>query len=91
MIGPLDFAATVAALSGAADADPLPAAPAVAHPDVMRVECRIVTVFEGGAWVERERWVWVCPCHDRVSGPWLDRPTIANAWAEHGVLFGGAR
>jgi len=64
---------------------------AAAHPDAMRVEARTFTVFEGGAFVERARWVWVCPCHDHVSGPWLDRPTVANAWAEHGVLFGGAR
>jgi hypothetical protein len=58
--------------------------------DAMRVEFRTFTVFEGGAFVERPRWVWVCPCHDRVSGPWLDRPTLANAWAEHAELLGGA-
>lgn len=87
MIGPLDFLATVEALRAARDT---PAAEP-AKPGAMRVESRAVTVFEGGAWVERERWVWVCPCHDRVSGPWLDRPTVANAWAEHGLLLGGAR
>ncbi len=89
MIGPLDFDATVEALRAVL----APAADEPGPPEVgmMRVESRVVTVIEDGAWVERARWVWVCPCHGHVSGPWLDRPTDANAWAEHGVLFGGVR
>lgn len=64
---------------------------APANPDAMRIESRAVSVIEDGRYVERARWTWTCPCHLHTSGPWLDRPTDANAWAEHAVLFGGAK
>lgn len=88
MIGPLGFMATVEALRAAqvAGGDAAPA------PDGgMRIESRAATVVEDGRYVEGARWFWTCPCHERTSGPWFDRPTVANAWAEHDVLLGGAR
>ena len=95
MIGPLGFMATVEALRAAQVAgvdEPAQVRDAVPAPDGgMRIESRAASVIEDGQYVERARWFWTYPCHLRTSAPWLDRPTAANAWAEHGLVFGGAR
>lgn len=99
MIGPVAFMAAVQALRTspgvpaaqlAPSSDGLPAL-APAKPDAMRIESRAMSVIEDGQYVEGARWFWTCSCHLRTSGPWFDRPTDANAWAEHDVLLGGVR
>lgn len=93
MIGPPDFVATVETLRAAQVAgggEPAQVAWVTsAHDGGMRIESRAASVIEDGQYVERARWFWTCPCHLRTSGPWFDRPTVANAWAEHDVLIGG--
>ena len=50
-----------------------------------RTGLRIEPVYhsEGGV-----RWEWVCPVCRRRSAPWVDRPSVENARAEHDQFAG---